>query len=135
MQRYDLEAVNHYGFCPDYEMHEDKGGEWVKHDDAAARIAELEADRDRLAAIFERARNGDHAGGIATIWSLREQRDNGLVRIAELESEFGAARDKYVREGIERVMEASRSREGVPDDIVQRTCDDALAEFKKEQQR
>ena len=43
MQRYDLEAVNHYGFCPDYEMHEDKGGEWVKHDDAAARIAELEA--------------------------------------------------------------------------------------------
>jgi len=101
----------------------------------AARIAELEADRDRLAAIVERARNGDRAGGSATIWSLREQRDNGLVRIAELESEFGAARDKYVREGIERVVEASRSREGVPDDIVQRTCDDALAAFEEEQQR
>ena len=52
----------------------------------AARIAELEADRDRLAAIVERARNGDRAGGSATIWSLREQRDNCLVRIAELEA-------------------------------------------------
>ena len=53
----------------------------------AARIAELEVDRDRLAAIVERARNGDRAGGSATIWSLREQRDNGLVRIAELEAD------------------------------------------------
>ena len=57
------------------------------------------------------------------------------ARIAELEAEIGAARDRFVREGIERVVEASRSREGVRDDIVQRTCDDALAEFKKEQQR
>ena len=92
MQRYDLEAVNYYGFCFDYEMTKDEDGEWVRYDDAAARIAELEA-------------------------------------------EIGAARDRFVREGIERVLEASRSREGVPDDIVQRTCDDALAEFKKEQQR
>ena len=64
----------------------------------AARIAELEADRDRLAAIVERARNGDRAGGSATIWSLREQRDNGLVRIAELESELGAACDRPARD-------------------------------------
>ena len=57
MQRYDLEAVNYYGFCFDYEMNKDEDGEWVRYDDAAARIAELEADRDRLAAIVERARN------------------------------------------------------------------------------
>ena len=64
----------------------------------AARIAELEADRDRLASIVERARNGDHAGGSATIWSLREQRDNCLVRIAELEAELGAACDRSARD-------------------------------------
>ena len=170
MQRYDLVELTYQVYYTDHEMEKYDEGEWVKHDDAAARLRELEADRDlmqqqadecivasgscgllsadlpdyitglkaeradrdRLAAIVERARNGDRAGGSATIWSLREQRDNGLVRIAELESEFGAARDKYVREGIERVVEASRSREGVRDDIVQRTCDDALAEFEKE---
>ena len=44
------------------------------------------ADRDRLASIVERARNGHRDGGSATIWSLREQRDNCLVRIAELEA-------------------------------------------------
>ena len=32
----------------------DPYGEWVRYDNAAARITELEADRDRLAAIVER---------------------------------------------------------------------------------
>ena len=48
------------------------------------------ADRDRLASIVERARNGHRDGGSATIWSLREQRDNCLVRIAELEAAAAA---------------------------------------------
>ena len=56
------------------------------------------ADRDRLASIVERARNGHRDGGSATIWSLREQRDNCLVRIAELESELGAACDRPARD-------------------------------------
>jgi hypothetical protein len=92
MQRYDLVAVTYQVYYTDHEMEKYDEGEWVKHDDAVARIAELEA-------------------------------------------ELAAARDKYVREGIERVLEASRSREGVPDDIVRRTCDDALAAFEEEQQR
>ena len=57
------------------------------------------------------------------------------ARIAELEAELAAVRDKYVREGIERVMEASRSREGVPDDIVERACKDALSECEEETER
>ena len=51
MQRYDQS-----GF--DSSMTYDDDGEYVLHGEAAARIAELEAERDRLAAIVERARNG-----------------------------------------------------------------------------
>ena len=54
MQRYDLVAVTYQGYYTDHEMEKYDEGEWVKHDDAAARIAELEAERDRLAAIVER---------------------------------------------------------------------------------
>ena len=51
MQRYDQS-----GF--DSSMTYDDDGEYVLHEEAAARIAGLEAERDRLAAIVERARNG-----------------------------------------------------------------------------
>ena len=47
MQRYDQS-----GF--DSSMIYDDEGEYVEYDEAAARIAELEAERDRLAAIVER---------------------------------------------------------------------------------
>ena len=61
MQRYDLVEVTYQVYYTDHEMEKYDEGEWVKYDDVAARIAELEADRDRdrLATIVERARNGD----------------------------------------------------------------------------
>ena len=66
MQRYDLEAVNHYGFCTDYEMNKDEGGEWVKHDDAAARIAELEA------TLADALRHWQHGiGSLNNKWRIR----------------------------------------------------------------
>ena len=43
MQRYDLVAVTYQVYYTDHEMEKYDEGEWVKHDDAAARIAELEA--------------------------------------------------------------------------------------------
>ena len=49
MQRYDLVAVTYQVYYTDHEMEKYDEGEWVKHDDAAARIAELEAERYRLA--------------------------------------------------------------------------------------
>ena len=54
MQRYDLVAVTYQGYYTDHEMEKYDEGEWVKYDDAAARIAELEADRDRLDRICDR---------------------------------------------------------------------------------
>jgi len=66
MQRYDLEAVNHYGFCTDYEMNEDETGEWVKHDDAAARIAELE---QTLADALRQWQHG--IGSLNNGWRIR----------------------------------------------------------------
>ena len=54
MQRYDLVEVTYQVYYTDHEMEKYDEGEWVKYDDAAARIAELEADRDRLAVIVER---------------------------------------------------------------------------------
>ena len=65
MQRYDLVAVTYQVYYTDHEMEEYDEGEWVKHDDAAARIAELEAERDRLAAIVERLPRT--ADGVAVI--------------------------------------------------------------------
>jgi len=54
MQRYELVAVTYQVYYTDHEMEKYDEGEWVKYDDAAARIAELEADRDRLDRICDR---------------------------------------------------------------------------------
>ena len=154
MKRYDIDA---WDSC----MCESGEGSYVRYEDHAARLRELEADRYRLAAIVGRCRGllftswrEGHMGHRVMSLDLRisPERHGSLMHMLAAEAAEGdqvmtpeetlkadtsvaAARDKYVREGIERVMEASRSLEGVPDDIVRRTCDDALAEFKKEQQR
>jgi len=42
MQRYDLVEVTYQVYYTDHEMEKYDEGEWVKYDDVAARIAELE---------------------------------------------------------------------------------------------
>jgi len=66
MQRYDLVAVTYQVYYTDHEMEKYDEGEWVKHDDAAARIAELEA---TLAYALRHWQHG--IGSLNNKWRIR----------------------------------------------------------------
>ena len=66
MQRYDLVAVTYQVYYTDHEMEKYDEGEWVKHDDAAARIAELE---QTLADALRQWQHG--IGSLDNVWRIR----------------------------------------------------------------
>ena len=84
MQRYDLVAVTYQVYYTDHEMEEYDEGEWVKHDDAAARIAELEAECDRLAAIVEQiptTKDGVRVGIADRVFSYEPSAGDVVARV------------------------------------------------------
>lgn len=48
-------AREDFSYCKQNAMREHKEGEWVSYDEAASRIAELEAENTRLRALVKRA--------------------------------------------------------------------------------
>ena len=84
MQRYDLVAVTYQVYYTDHEMEKYDEGEWVKHDDAAARIAELEAECDRLAAIVEQipaTKDGVRVGIADRVFSYEPSAGKVVARV------------------------------------------------------
>jgi hypothetical protein len=74
--------IDRYGLCNSGAMYKDDYGEWVMYEDAAARIAELEAERVK-----------DHANiNLKADWIDRTMNDMALdnERIAELEAACAA---------------------------------------------
>ena len=77
MQRYDQS-----GF--DSSMTYDDDGEYVLHEEAAARIAELEAERDRLAAIVEQiptTKDGVRVGIADRVFSYEPSAGDVVARV------------------------------------------------------